>query len=155
MEKEKQISINIIRLATKNISNIPKYQTFGSSGIDLSASPDISDKGMIIKPGCREIIPTGIAIELPENLEAQIRPRSGLAYKYGITVLNSPGTIDSDYGGEIKIILINHGQKDFLILPGNRVAQMVFSKVEKVKLIDKKELSTTTRGSRGFGSTGI
>ena len=155
MTKEKQISINIIRLATKNISNIPKYQTVGSSGIDLSASPDISDKGMIIKPGCREIIPTGIAIELSENLEAQIRPRSGLAYKYGITVLNSPGTIDSDYRGEIKIILINHGQKDFLILPGDRVAQMVFSKVEKVKLIDKKELSTTTRGSRGFGSTGI
>jgi dUTP pyrophosphatase len=155
MTKEKQISINIIRLATKNISNIPKYQTDGSSGIDLSASPDISDKGMIIKPGCREIIPTGIAIELPENLEAQIRPRSGLAYKYGITVLNSPGTIDSDYRGEIKIILINHGQKDFLILPGNRVAQMVFSKVEKVKLIHEKELSITTRGSRGFGSTGI
>ena len=155
MAKEKQISINIISLATKNISNILKYQTVGSSGIDLSASPDISDKGMIIKPGCREIIPTGIAIELPENLEAQIRPRSGLAYKYGITVLNSPGTIDSDYRGEIKIILINHGKKDFLILPGDRVAQMVFSKVEKVKLIDKKELSTTTRGSRGFGSTGI
>ena len=155
MAKEKQISINIIRLATKNISNIPNYQTVGSSGIDLSASPDISDKGMIIKPGCREIIPTGIAIELPENLEAQIRPRSGLAYKYGITVLNSPGTIDSDYRGEIKIILINHGQKDFLILPGDRVAQMVFSNVEKVKLIDKKELSITTRGSRGFGSTGI
>lgn len=155
MAKEKQISINIIRLAKKKISNIPKYQTVGSAGIDLSASPDISDKGMIIKPGCREIIPTGIAIELSENLEAQIRPRSGLAYKYGITVLNSPGTIDSDYRGEIKIILINHGQKDFLILPGDRVAQMVFSNVEKVKLIDKKELSITTRGSRGFGSTGI
>ena len=155
MAKEKEISINITRVATKNISNIPKYQTVGSSGMDLSASPDIPDKGMIIKPGFREIIPTGIAIELPENLEARIRPRSGIAYKYGITVLNSPGTIDSDYRGEIKVILINHGQKNFLILPGDRVAQMVFSKVEKIKLIDKKELSITGRDNKGFGSTGV
>jgi dUTP pyrophosphatase len=155
MAKEKEILINITRVATKNISNIPKYQTVGSSGMDLSASPDIPDKGMIIKPGFREIIPTGIAIELPENLEAQIRPRSGIAYKYGITVLNSPGTIDSDYRGEIKVILINHGQKNFLILPGDRVAQMVFSKVEKIKLIDKKELSITARDNKGFGSTGV
>jgi dUTP pyrophosphatase len=155
MAKEKEISINITRVAKKNITNIPKYQTVGSSGMDLSASSDIPDKGMIIKPGCREIIPTGITIELPDNLEAQIRPRSGIAYKYGITVLNSPGTIDSDYRGEIKVILINHGQKNFLILPGDRVAQMVFSKVERIKLIDKKELSITARDNKGFGSTGI
>jgi|TARA_B110000438_G_scaffold301789_1_gene357621 dUTP pyrophosphatase len=155
MFKKKYIAINIIRVSKKYSANFPTYQTMGASGVDLIGSPDISDAGIVIKPGQREIIPTGIAIELPEGLEAQVRPRSGIAYKYGVTVLNSPGTIDSDYRGEIKVILINHGQKNFVIKSGDRIAQMIVSKVEKIEFSDVEKLSRTNRNNKGFGSTGV
>ena len=133
---------------------LPKYETEGAAGLDLFAATK-EDTKIIILPRKAEMIPTGIAISVPSGYEAQIRPRSGLAAKNGITVLNSPGTIDSDYRGEILIMLINHSNKDFEILRGMRIAQMVISKIEQFNLISVDELDTTDRGKDGFGSTGI
>ena len=133
---------------------IPKYETEGAAGLDLFAATK-EDTKIIINPKKAEMIPTGIAISVPSGYEAQIRPRSGLAAKNGITVLNSPGTIDSDYRGEILVMLINHSNKDFEILRGMRIAQMVISKIEQFNLISVDELDTTDRGKDGFGSTGI
>ncbi len=130
---------------------LPTYQTEGSSGMDLYAA---IDEPVLIKPLERTIIPTGIAIELPEGFEAQIRPRSGLALKHGITILNSPGTIDEDYRGEIKVILINLGQEDFLINRGDRIAQLVLSKIYRVNLLEVEGLRETKRSDGGFGHTG-
>jgi len=128
-----------------------KYATKGSSGMDIRA--DLRDK-IILNPGKRVLIPTGLFLKIPKGVEGQIRPRSGLAIKHGITVLNSPGTIDSDYIGEIKIILINHGEKDFIINYNDRIAQIVFSKIIKIKLVDVAVLKKTKRGINGFGHTG-
>ena len=133
---------------------LPKYETEGAAGLDLFAATK-KDTKIIIPPRKAEMIPTGIAISVPSGYEAQIRPRSGLAAKNGITVLNSPGTIDSDYRGEILVMLINHSNKDFEILRGMRIAQMVISKIEQFNLISVDELDTTDRGKDGFGSTGI
>ena len=133
---------------------LPKYETEGAAGLDLFAATKESTK-IIISPRKAEMIPTGIAISVPPGYEAQIRPRSGLAAKNGITVLNSPGTIDSDYRGEILVMLINHSNKDFEISRGMRIAQMVISKIEQFNLISVDELDTTDRGKDGFGSTGI
>ena len=133
---------------------LPKYETEGAAGLDLFAATK-EDTKIIIPPRKAEMIPTGIAISVPSGYEAQIRPRSGLAAKNGITVLNSPGTIDSDYRGEILVMLINHSNKDFKILRGMRIAQMVISKIEQFNLISVDELDTTDRGKDGFGSTGI
>ena len=133
---------------------LPKYETEGAAGLDLFAATK-EDTKIIIPPRKAEMIPTGIAISVPPGYEAQIRPRSGLAAKNGITVLNSPGTIDSDYRGEILVMLINHSNKDFEILRGMRIAQMVISKIEQFNLIPVDELDTTDRGKDGFGSTGI
>ena len=133
---------------------LPKYETEGAAGLDLFAATK-EDTKIIILPRKAEMIPTGIAISVPSGYEAQIRPRSGLAAKNGITVLNSPGTIDSDYRGEILVMLINHSNKDFEILRGMRIAQMVISKIEQFNLISVDELDTTYRGKDGFGSTGI
>ena len=133
---------------------LPKYETEGAAGLDLFAATKENRK-IIISPRKAEMIPTGIAISVPSGYEAQIRPRSGLAAKNGITVLNSPGTIDSDYRGEILVMLINHSNKDFEILRGMRIAQMVISKIEQFNLISVDELDTTDRGKDGFGSTGI
>ena len=133
---------------------LPKYETEGAAGLDLFAATK-EDTKIIIPPRKAEMIPTGIAISVPPGYEAQIRPRSGLAAKNGITVLNSPGTIDSDYRGEILVMLINHSNKDFEILRGMRIAQMVISKIEQFNLISVNELDTTDRGKDGFGSTGI
>ena len=133
---------------------LPKYETEGAAGLDLFAATK-EDTKIIIPPRKAEMIPTGIAISVPSGYEAQIRPRSGLAAKNGITVLNSPGTIDSDYRGEILVMLINHSNKDFEILRGMRIAQMVISKIEQFNLISVDELDTTDRGNDGFGSTGI
>ena len=133
---------------------LPKYETEGAAGLDLFAATKEETK-IIIPPRKAEMIPTGIAISVPSGYEAQIRPRSGLAAKNGITVLNSPGTIDSDYRGEILVMLINHSNKDFEILRGMRIAQMVISKIEQFNLISVDELDTTDRGKDGFGSTGI
>ena len=133
---------------------LPKYETEGAAGLDLFVATK-EDTKIIIPPRKAEMIPSGIAISVPSGYEAQIRPRSGLAAKNGITVLNSPGTIDSDYRGEILVMLINHSNKDFEILRGMRIAQMVISKIEQFNLIPVDELDTTDRGKDGFGSTGI
>ena len=130
---------------------LPVYKTSGSSGMDLVAY--IKSK-INIKPGKTAIVPTGIAVAIPRNYEIQIRPRSGLAAKKGISVLNTPGTVDSDYRGEIKIILINLSKKKFIVKSGDRIAQMVLCPVVKGKLKEAKILPKTVRGKRGFGSTG-
>ena len=143
-------NIRIIKI-DQNI-DIPSYATSGSAGLDLSAA---IQEEVIIAPGEHKIIPTGIAIALPSGFEAQIRPRSGLAAKNGITVLNSPGTIDSDYRGEIKVILINLSKTDFHVTRGMRIAQMIIARYETAKLDLVDNLETTERGSGGFGSTGI
>ena len=130
---------------------IPKYKTVGSSGVDLSA---FLDKEVVIKPNSSELIPTGLQVAIPEEFEIQIRPRSGLAAKESIGVLNSPGTIDSDYRGELKIILFNHGNKDFIINNGDRIAQMVLVPILKMEFEEVDSLPETIRGQGGFGSTG-
>ena len=141
----------LIKRLSKDVS-LPKYETVGSSGVDLAANVSESIE---IKPGQTEIIPTGLAVSIPKNFEIQIRPRSGLAAKNQITVLNTPGTIDADYRGEIKVILINHGNKSFTIEKGLRVAQMVVCPIIKANLKEVETLDETHRGSGGFGSTGI
>jgi dUTP pyrophosphatase len=133
---------------------IPKYESEGAAGLDLLAAISES-KNIIILPGKAEMVPTGIAIALPKGFEAQIRPRSGLAAKNGITILNSPGTIDSDYRGEISAMLINHSKVNFEIERGMRIAQMVIAPVVQFNLIKAETLDETKRGSGGFGSTGI
>ena len=132
--------------------NLPAYETSGSSGMDLQAY--ISEE-IILKTGERKLIPTGLSIAIPENLEIQIRPRSGLAYKKGISVVNTPGTIDSDYRGEIKVLLINLGKEDFIIKKFERIAQMVVCPITKVVLSETNDLPDTIRGEGGFGSTGV
>ena len=129
----------------------PKYKTNGSSGVDLSA---FLDKKVVIKPNSSELIPTGLQVAIPEELEIQIRPRSGLAANESIGVLNSPGTIDSDYRGELKIILFNHGNKDFIINNGDRIAQMILVPILKMEFEEVDSLPDTIRGQGGFGSTG-
>ena len=141
----------LIKRLSKNVS-LPKYETEGSSGLDLAAN---IDKQIKISPGKSQIIPTGLAVAIPKNFEIQIRPRSGLAAKSQISVLNTPGTIDADYRGEIKVILINLSDKVFVVEKGLRIAQMVLCPVIKATLKEVTELENTIRGSDGFGSTGI
>ena len=131
------------------LAEIPNYQTEEASGFDLHSIEDI-----ILKPNERKLIGTGLAFEIPKGYEIQIRPRSGLAYKHGISVLNSPGTIDSDYRGEIKVLLINHSDIDFEIKIGERIAQGVIQEVIQAKFEEVEELNKTARGAGGFGSTG-
>ena len=140
----------LIKRLSKKI-NLPKYETKGSSGMDLAAC---IDKEINIKPGQISIIPTGISVSIPKNFEIQIRPRSGLAAKNQISVLNTPGTVDADYRGEIKVIIINLGKKSFIVEKGTRIAQMVVCPIVKAKIKEVDSLEKTTRGSRGFGSTG-
>ena len=140
----------LVKKLNKNIK-LPTYKTSGSSGMDLVA---YLKKKITINPGKIAIIPTGIAIAIPKNYEIQIRPRSGLAAKNGISVLNTPGTVDSDYRGEIKIILINLSKKSFVVKSGDRIAQMILCPVAKGKLQEVKNLPKTVRGKGGFGSTG-
>tara|TARA_B100000900_G_scaffold342133_1_gene305432 strand:- start:280 stop:717 length:438 start_codon:yes stop_codon:yes gene_type:complete len=130
---------------------LPEYKTIGSSGMDLVA---FIKKPIKVKPKTSSLVPTGLAVAFYEDYEIQIRPRSGLAVKNNISVLNTPGTIDSDYRGEIKIIIYNHGSADFIINNGDRIAQMVLSPVIKMELEEVKDLPETTRGKGGFGSTG-
>ena len=141
----------LIKRLSKNVS-LPKYETSGSSGLDLAANIENSIK---IEPGKISIIPTGISLAIPKNHEIQIRPRSGLAVKNQISVLNSPGTVDADYRGEIKVILINLSSKTFTVENGARIAQMVVCPVIKAKLKEVEDLDNTSRGSDGFGSTGL
>jgi dUTP pyrophosphatase len=131
---------------------LPFYATSGSAGLDLLAAVETDIE---LLPGGRLAVPCGIAIELPQGVEAQIRPRSGLALNHGITCLNAPGTIDSDYRGEIKAILINHGDKPFRITRGAKIAQMVIARHEQAELVESESLSESARGTGGFGSTGM
>ena len=128
---------------------LPSYATSGSAGLDLRAA-----EATTLKSGARYLMPTGVAIAVPPQHEAQVRPRSGLAVKHGITVLNTPGTIDEDYRGEIKVPLINHGQEDFMIRRGDRIAQMIIAPIAHARLIEVTTLDETTRGESGFGSSG-
>ena len=140
-----------VKVINKSNNPLPKYSTPQSAGMDLRAN--IKDS-IDIDPLCRVLIPTGIYIELPEGYEAQVRPRSGLALKHGITVLNSPGTIDADFRGEICVILVNLSNIPFTIASGTRIAQLVFSKCEQAELIEVEEINNTERGEGGFGHTG-
>lgn len=141
-----------LRIINKSSNPLPEYATAGSSGMDIRANLD--DK-LILVPLQRSLVPTGLFIELPLGYEAQVRPRSGLAIKQGITCLNTPGTIDSDYRGEIKIILINLSGEEQIINPGDRIAQLVIQNVEQAELIQVELLNSTFRSEGGFGSTGI
>ena len=151
MNKIKSAAVLIKKLSNLKDFNIPAYQSDEAAGVDLSASIEQPVK---ILPWEREIIPCGISLSMPRGLEAQIRPRSGLAFKHGITILNTPGTIDSDYRGEIKIVLINLSKKEFLIQPKDRIAQMIFSEFTQVTFKEVDDLDSTNRGIDGFGSTG-
>lgn len=141
-----------IRIINQSDNNIPHYATPGSAGMDIRAN---ISQPVILQPLQREMVPTGLFIELPDGYEAQVRPRSGLANKKGITCLNSPGTVDSDYRGEIKVILINLSGEEQTIQHGDRIAQMIISKVEKAKWEMVTQLNETTRGEGGFGHTGV
>ena len=140
-----------VKIINKSNNALPAYETASSAGMDLRA---FLDADVVLKPFERKLIPTGLYIELPDGYEAQIRPRSGLAIKSGITVLNSPGTIDADYRGEIKVIIINLSNQDFTIKSGERICQMVIAKHEKAEFIEVEEISETERGAGGFGHTG-
>jgi dUTP pyrophosphatase len=143
------MKIEIMRLPHGMDLPLPSYATPGAAGMDLRSA-----ETMVLKPGARALVATGIALALPDHCEAQVRPRSGLAVNYGVTVLNAPGTIDWDYRGEIKVPLINLGTDDFVINRGDRIAQMVFATVSAAELQVVKSLDDTPRGSSGFGSSG-
>ena len=138
-----------MRLPNGEGLELPSYSTSGSAGLDLRAA-----EATTLKSGARFLMPTGLAIALAPQHEAQVRPRSGMAVKHGITVLNAPGTIDEDYRGEIKVPLINHGQEDFMIRRGDRIAQMVIAPIAHARLTEVTSLDETTRGAGGFGSSG-
>jgi len=149
---DKSIEIKFKRLRKEfNHIPLPSYATKGSSGLDIYAA---IDKPITLSCGAIEMVPTNISVEIPGGYEIQIRPRSGLAAKHGIGILNSPGTIDSDYRGEIKIIIVNFGKEDFIIQPAERIAQLVVSKVYTAEFVETKELNNTKRGEGGFGHTG-
>jgi len=145
------MKVGIKRLPHASDLPLPHYATQGSAGLDLLAAVD---EPIELLPGQRMAVPTGIAIELPLGVEAQVRPRSGLALNHGITCLNSPGTIDSDYRGEVKVILINLGEEDFVIRRGERIAQMIVAPVVQAAWLETESLDETARGAGGFGSTG-
>jgi dUTP pyrophosphatase len=148
----KRISIQIKRLENNTDLPLPGYETEGSSGMDLRAAVE---RPVILDPGEVKLIPTGFAVSIPPGYEGQVRPRSGLALRHGIGMVNSPGTIDSDYRGEVSIILINWGQRPFTINRGDRIAQIIIAKVYRVDLVDADSLDSTRRGSGGFGHSGI
>ena len=148
-----QVTIEIHQLPHGEGLPLPAYQSAHAAGLDLLAAVP-TDAPLILSPGQYALVPTGLAIALPEGFEAQVRPRSGLAAKHGVTVLNAPGTVDSDYRGEISVILINHGSAPFTIARGERIAQMVIAQVANAELVPVVSLAPTDRGGGGFGSTG-
>ena len=148
-----RIDIALVFLDHGRGLELPKQQSSGAAGVDLLAALGISEV-VTMAPGAREIVPCGFSMALPQGYEAQERPRSGLAAKHGVTVLNTPGTIDADYRGEVKVILINHGSAPFEIRRGDRIAQMVVAPVSGVTFSERETLDATTRGAGGFGSTG-
>jgi dUTP pyrophosphatase len=143
------MNINIVNLSKHPL---PNYETSASAGMDLRAN---LDEHIVLKPMERKLVPTGLSIELPIGFEAQIRPRSGLAFKFGVSIVNSPGTIDADYRGEIKVLLINLSLEDFYINDGDRIAQMIIAKHEKAEWTLTTQLSETERGKGGYGHTGV
>ncbi|MCM2357071.1 MAG: dUTP diphosphatase [Geobacteraceae bacterium] len=143
--------VKIKRLRPESANPLPGYMTPHAAGVDLYA--ELGDD-LVLQPGARVLVPTGIAIELPDGYEAQVRPRSGLALKHGISLVNSPGTIDTDYRGEIGVIVINHGSEPFVIRSGERIAQMVFAPFARASLVEVAELGESVRGAGGFGHTG-
>jgi dUTP pyrophosphatase len=147
-------TINIMRLDHADGLELPSYETKGSAGMDIRAAV-LEDEKLTLSPNHRVLVPTGLIFEIPQGYEIQIRPRSGLAFKNGVTCLNTPGTIDSDYRGEIKVLLINLGLEEFEISRGMRIAQMVVAPVTQAKLLETNELGETDRGAGGFGSTGV
>lgn len=150
--KTKTLTVRVKRLAHAEGLELPRYETALAAGCDVRAAIDAP---LTLKPGERFMVPTGLAIALPPGWEAQMRPRSGLAAKYGIACVNAPGTIDADYRGELKVILINHGAEDFVISRGDRIGQMVFAPVFQAAFEEVDDLDETERGQGGFGSTGI
>lgn len=147
-----KIKVEIKRLDNYQVKELPKYATENSAGFDLTAGVD---QERTIISGARMLMPTGISIAIPDGYELQLRPRSGIAFKNGVTVLNSPGTIDADYRGELKVLLINHSENDFIIKPGDRIAQAVLSKIDQLEWQEVDNLDSTDRGAGGFGSTGV
>ncbi|WP_421358852.1 dUTP diphosphatase [Agrobacterium rosae] len=154
IKNENRPALNLLRLAHADGIDLPSYETSGAAGMDLRAAVP-ADEPLVLKPGARALVPTGFIFEVPQGFEAQIRPRSGLAIKNGITCLNTPGTVDSDYRGEVKVILANLGQEDFVVERGMRIAQMVIAPVTQVAVFEVTETSDTARGTGGFGSTGV
>ena len=148
-----QVTIEIRQLPHGEGLPLPAYQSAHAAGLDLLAAVP-TDAPLVLSPGQYALVPTGLAIALPEGFEAQVRPRSGLAAKHGVTVLNAPGTVDADYRGEISVILINHGSAPFTIARGERIAQMVIAEVANAELVPVVSLAPTGRGGGGFGSTG-
>ncbi len=147
-------TLNLIRLPNGHGLDLPAYETRGAAGMDLRAAVE-ENAPLTIAPGKRALVPTGLIFEIPEGHEGQIRPRSGLAFKHGITCLNTPGTVDSDYRGEVKVLLINLGEEPFEITRGMRIAQMVIAPVIQLRLAETTEGTQTLRGAGGFGSTGV
>ncbi|MBZ9982152.1 MULTISPECIES: dUTP diphosphatase [unclassified Mesorhizobium] len=146
-------TVGFVRLPHGEGLPLPAYESPGAAGMDLRAAvPD--DRPLLILPGKRALVPTGLILEIPEGMEGQVRPRSGLAFKHGLTVLNTPGTIDSDYRGEVKVLLVNLGDEDFAVTRGMRIAQMVFAAVTQAGVEERDLAGGTARGSGGFGSTG-
>jgi len=151
--RAKIIRVKVVRLPHGNGLALPSYQTRHAAGLDLAAA--VSEGApLVLTPGARALVPTGLIIELPAGHEAQVRPRSGLAFKNGVTVLNSPGTIDSDYRGEVQVLLVNLGAEDFEITRGMRIAQMIIAPVSRAAIGEVGAVSATRRGAGGFGSTG-
>ncbi|AIC25530.1 deoxyuridine 5'-triphosphate nucleotidohydrolase [Rhizobium etli bv. mimosae str. IE4771] len=147
-------TLNLIRLANGEGLDLPAYESKGAAGMDLRAAVD-GDAPLTLAPGKRALVPTGFIFEIPEGFEGQVRPRSGLAFKHGITCLNSPGTVDSDYRGEVKVLLANLGEEAFVIERGMRIAQMVIAPVTQARVAEITAASETARGAGGFGSTGV
>lgn len=150
-EPARAVEVRVLRLAHAADLPLPAYKTELAAGLDLRAAIDAD---LEIAPGRRALVPTGLALALPRGFEAQVRPRSGLALEHGVTVLNSPGTIDADYRGEIGIVLINHGERSFVVRRGERIAQLVVAPVVQATLVEVESLDATERGAGGYGSTG-
>ena len=147
------VTVRVKRLPHGEGLSLPSYQSKEAAGLDVVAGVP-EDAPIVIPPGARALVPTGFVLELPRGYEAQVRPRSGLALKHGVTLLNSPGTIDSDYRGELMVILVNHGDEPFLVRRGERIAQLVIAPVSHAEIVAAEELAATSRGPGGFGSTG-
>lgn len=152
-ERTKSLDVALVRLAHATGLALPTYATADSAGLDLVAAVD-AERPVRLEPGCRVAVPTGLSLALPRGTEGQVRPRSGLALRHGVTVLNSPGTIDADYRGEIQVLLINHGEHAFEIRRGDRIGQLVIAPILQARLLEQTQLPQTARGEGGFGSTG-